>query len=132
MIAQALKTNGQAYTHQDLLEGISFEEVELLRKNLCLTQTELAPLLGITPSKLTRFKKKAALEYPASDQFYRLATIYVHALSLMNNDSSAAVRWLKADRKILEGKNALEWVNTTIGFEDIIHYIHRIEHGIPN
>ncbi|WMS88922.1 type II RES/Xre toxin-antitoxin system antitoxin [Pleionea litopenaei] len=115
---------------QKIRTGLSFKAFEELRKALEINRKELAELLLIKDSTLTRRKNKGKLLVHESDRVIRFAKLFDQASILLQGDNNAALNWLKSPLEILSGESPLEHAQTELGTREVEDLIGRIRHGV--
>jgi len=111
-------------------KGLSFKAFEELKKALEINRKELAELLLIKDSTLTRRKNKGKLLVHESDRVIRFAKLFDQASILLQGDKNAALIWLKSPLEVLSGESPLEHAQTELGSRDVEDLIGRIRHGV--
>ncbi len=110
-------------------KGINFTAIGRLEEAFHTSQKEVAKLLSIPPSTLTRRKKDGQLNTEESDRVVRFAHLKDNADELMGGDD-AAITWLRTPLEILGGETPLERARTELGFRDVEDLIGRLKHGV--
>ena len=78
----------------------------------------------------SRRKSKGKFTPEESERLLRLGTVFEQAVELFEGDRAAALRWLTAPRKALEGKTPLAYARTELGAREVEDLIGRLEHGV--
>ncbi|MCV6615446.1 MAG: DUF2384 domain-containing protein [Cellvibrionaceae bacterium] len=115
---------------KNLKQGLAFKAVEHLEIGLKVSQKEMAHILSIPISTLTRRKKEGQLRVDESDRAIRFAQLKDQALALMQGDDDAAINWLKTPLDLFEGETPLERASTEYGARDVEDLIGRLRHGV--
>lgn len=110
--------------------GIKFTAIKKLESGLNVSQKEIASLLSITVSTLTRRKKAGLLNMMESDRVIRFARLKDLALDLMQGDDQAAIAWLRTPQTILSGDCPLYHAKTEVGAREIEDLIGRLKCGV--
>lgn len=110
--------------------GLRFSAISHLEAAFEASQKEIAALLSIAPTTLTRRKKEGLLHADESDRVVRLARLKDSALALTRGDDAAAISWLKTPLPILGGESPLEHAGTELGARDVEDLIGRLRHGV--
>ena len=110
-------------------EGINFTAIGQLEEAFHTSQKEVANLLSIPPSTLTRRKKDGQLNTEESDRVVRFAHLKDSADELMGG-GDAAITWLRTPLDILGGETPLEHARTELGVRDVEDLIGRLKHGV--
>ena len=110
-------------------EGLSFSALERLVGVLGVPQGEVAGILGIPATTLSRRKRSGRLTRLESDRLMRIARLVEMAHGLMQGDGAAARRWLIAPHELLGGASPLAHASTEIGGREVEQLIGRLRHG---
>jgi putative toxin-antitoxin system antitoxin component (TIGR02293 family) len=122
--------SNQAALLLEIKKGLPFKAFEVLKTALEINRNELAVLLSINESTLTRRKNKGFLLAQESDRVIRFAKLFDQANILLQGDKNATLTWLKSPLEILSGESPLEHAQTELGTRDVEDLIGRIRHGI--
>jgi putative toxin-antitoxin system antitoxin component (TIGR02293 family) len=122
-------SNSAELIHQ-LERGFSFKTFHTLESRSGLPGPALASLVGIPERTLARRRSKGKFTPEESERLLRLGTVFEQAVELFEGDNAAALRWLTAPRKALEGKTPLAYARTEIGAREVENLIGRLEHGV--
>ena len=115
---------------QQVERGFSFKTLHTLETRSGLPGAALAGLVGIPERTLARRRSKGKFTPEESERLLRLGTVFEQAVELFEGDNAAALRWLTAPRKALEGKTPLAYARTEIGAREVENLIGRLEHGV--
>src|SRR5882672_10107289 len=115
---------------QQVERGFSFKTLHILESRSGLPGPALAGLVGIPGRTLARRKSKGRFTPEESERLLRLGTVFEQAVELFEGDNAAALRWLTAPRKTLEGKTPLAYARTELGAREVEDLIGRLEHGV--
>ena len=115
---------------QQVERGFSFKAFHNLESKSGLPGGTLASLVGIPPRTLARRKSKGKLSPDESERLLRLSNVFEMAVELFEGDNAAALRWLTAPRKALDGKTPLAYARTEVGAREVENLIGRMEHGV--
>lgn len=131
----ALKVTGvpsgnRAQMLANVRSGLGYKVISYLEDAFRVPQKEIAGVLSIPASTLTRRKKEGRLHADESDRVVRLAALKDAALALMQGNDDAAVAWLQTPLGILGGESPLQHASTEIGARDVEDLIGRIRHGV--
>jgi putative toxin-antitoxin system antitoxin component (TIGR02293 family) len=111
-------------------EGLSFGELEHLRRNMNLSREEVAELVQIRPRTLDRRKREGRLHPEESDRLLRASRVFGKAIALFEGDAASARGWLFSAQRALGGAVPLEMAKTEIGAREVEDLIGRLEHGV--
>ena len=110
--------------------GLAFSSVEKLERALHANRKEMASVLSIPISTLTRRKKEGRLQTDESGRVVRLAQLKDAAVAMMQGDDEAAISWLRTPLDILCGESPLQHAGTELGARDVEDLIGRIRYGV--
>lgn len=125
-----LSASNSAELIQQVERGFSFKTLHTLESRSGLPGAALAGLVGIPERTLARRKSKGKFTPEESERLLRLGTVFDQAVELFEGDRAAALRWLTAPRKALEGKTPLAYARTELGAREVEDLIGRLEHGV--
>jgi len=115
---------------QQVERGFSFKTLHALESQSGLPGPALAGLAGIPERTLARRKSAGKFTPEESERLLRLSTVFEMAVDLFEGDNAAALRWLTAPRKALEGNTPLAYARTELGAREVENLIGRLEHGV--
>lgn len=128
----ACPTGGMAAT--DVLSlvrcGLPFAALEKLVAAVGSTQKEVASVLGIPATTLSRRRRGGRLTPVESDHVIRIARLAVMARDLMAGDPVAAQRWFTTPHSILGDETPLRHASTETGGREVEDLIGRLRHGV--
>ena len=110
-------------------DGLSFSMLESLVGVLGVPQREVASIIGIPATTLSRRKRSGRLTQLESDRLMRIARLVEMAHRMMQGDGAAARRWMIAPHELLGGASPLAHASTEIGGREVEQLIGRIRHG---
>ena len=125
-----LSASNSAELIQQVERGFSFKTLHTLESRSGLPGVALAGLVGIPERTLARRKSKGKFTPEESERLLRLGTVFEQAVELFEGDRAAALRWLTAPRKALEGNTPLAYARTELGAREVEDLIGRLEHGV--
>jgi len=125
-----LSASNSAELIQQVERGFSFKTLHTLESRSGLPGAALAGLVGIPERTLARRRSKGKFTPEESERLLRLGTVFEQAVELFEGDSAAALRWLTAPRKALEGKTPLAYARTELGAREVEDLIGRLEYGV--
>jgi putative toxin-antitoxin system antitoxin component (TIGR02293 family) len=131
---RAVRKNGAngAGPHQlarKVQAGLSFSEVETLRRQLGLPLEQLSKTLGISRATLHRRKASGRLAPDQSDKVVRFARIFQHAQQVFGDEERARL-WLTFPQYGLGGEVPLDFARTEVGAREVDDLLGRIEYGV--
>lgn len=110
--------------------GLPFVALENLVTALGSTQKEVASVLGIPATTLSRRRRGGRLTSIESDHVIRIARLTVMARSLMAGDPIAAQRWLTTGHPVLRHETPLRHASTETGGREVEDLIGRLRQGV--
>jgi len=112
-------------------EGIPWGVVAGFKKELGLTDGELAGILDISQRTLSRMRQSGGrLTASAGDRFYRVVRIYSLARKVFEDDRGAAREWLHHSQAGLGGRSPLDFLRTEAGAREVEDLLGRMEYGV--
>ncbi|NPU92127.1 MAG: DUF2384 domain-containing protein [Gammaproteobacteria bacterium] len=114
----------------NLRSGLAFHTIDALAEAYDASRKDIALVLSIPVSTLSRRKKEGRLQPDESDRVARLARLKDAAVEMMNGDNDAAVQWLKTPLHILNDESPLTHASSEIGAREVEDLIIRIQHGV--
>lgn len=124
------RTGRRADMLNNIKKGLKFTSIGHLETAFRASQKEIARVLSIPNTTLSRRRSEGRLHADESDRVVRLARLKDSALALMNFDDDAAIAWLHAPLDILDGESPLEHATTELGAQDVEDLIGRLRHGV--
>ena len=110
-------------------DGLPFSTLESLVSVLGVPQKEVASIIGIPATTLSRRRKNGRLTQLESDRLMRIARLVEMAHGMMQGDAVAARRWLTAPHDLLDGAKPLAHASTEVGGREVEQLIGRLCHG---
>ena len=110
--------------------GVPYRVFVRLARVTGLGEQELREVAGIARSTLQRREKEKRFNAAESDRLYRVAEVWEAALMLWNGDVGAAHAWLTQPVKGLGGERPVDLLQTTLGTQQVLDLIGRLEHGV--
>lgn len=109
--------------------GLLAKDLIAVQRALQAPQREVAKILSIPISTLTRRKKAGRLNRDESERVVRIAHLVDSANSLIG-DEAATRTWLRTPMDLLGGNTPLEHAETEMGARDVEDLIGRLCHGV--
>lgn len=114
----------------NIRRGLPFDVIETLEEAYGASRKELAEVLSIPVSTLTRRRKEGTLHADESDRVARLARLKDAAVAMMQGDDDAAIQWLHTPLEVLGDETPMAHASTEMGTRDVEDLIGRIRHGV--
>ncbi len=130
LVFLGLRTFDTAGLLERLKNGLAFASFSRLRKNIHLSQEELANLVQISPRTLARRRSLKRLETDESDRLVRLSRVFGKTVELFEGNDAAARSWLSRTQLGLGGKRPLDLLGSEVGAREVETLIERLEHGV--
>jgi putative toxin-antitoxin system antitoxin component (TIGR02293 family) len=115
---------------QQVERGFSYKTLHSLESSSGIPSPALAGMAGIPERTLARRKAAGRFTPEESERLLRLSTVFELAVELCEGDNAAALRWLTAPRKALEGNTPLAYARTEVGAREVENLIGRLEEGV--
>jgi len=96
---------------------------------LQVSERQLANIVSIPVSTLTRRKRAGRLNTVESERVYRMIRIYNRAMEVLGSDE-AATRWIHTKIKALGWQTPFSYADTEIGAREVEAVLGRIDHGV--
>lgn len=110
-------------------EGIPTSRFDALKELLDVPVTTLAEVVGITPSTLSRRRKRGVFNKDESERILRIARIVLRAKDVLDGIENAR-KWLTEPARALGGEPPLEFADTEPGAREVERLLIRLEHGV--
>lgn len=110
-------------------DGIPTERFDALKELLEVRTETLADVVGITPSTLSRRRKRGFFDKDESDRVLRLAHVVLRAIDVLDGRENAR-KWLTEPARALGGEPPLEFADTEPGAREVERLLLRLEHGV--
>ena len=108
---------------------LPFETFNEIKKELGLTQAELADLAQISLRTLSRRKKQGHFTSTESERLQRFRDLLETAQNVLEDEDSAR-KWLKSEVPALGGETPLHFAKHESGAREVFDLIGRIEYGV--
>jgi putative toxin-antitoxin system antitoxin component (TIGR02293 family) len=112
-----------------LRSGLPYSVLEALAHDFQLDLKELAPILDIPWTTLTRRRRAKRFRPDESDRIYRLAHVLAMATDVLEKKERAS-RWVRKPNRALGGEAPLRLLDTDVGARQVEAILGRIEHGV--
>ena len=111
-------------------EGLPSQVIGSVVKASEISEEIIYKSLRIASRTAARRKASAGKLKPReSELVYRFSKVLVAAAAILG-DKSRAKEWLLSENRALCGNRPIELLDTSIGFDDVMNVLHRIEHGV--
>ena len=120
------KTTGLA---QAVREGIPASRFDALKELLGVSTGRLADVVGISPSTLSRRRKRGTFDKGESERVLRIARIALRAVEVLGGRENAR-KWLTEPARALGGEEPLQFADTEPGAREVERLLIRLEHGV--
>jgi putative toxin-antitoxin system antitoxin component (TIGR02293 family) len=110
-------------------EGLSTALFGQVASCLQVSESQLAKIVSIPVSTLTRRKRSGKLNTVESERVYRMIRIYNRAKEVLGSDEAAS-RWMHTKIKALGWQTPLYYADTEIGAREVEAVLGRIDHGV--
>ncbi len=111
-------------------KGLKFSSINHLEAAYGASRKEIAEVLSIPLSTLTRRKNEGRLHTDESDRVVRLAQLKGAVLAMVNDDDDTAITWLRTPLDVLGGESPMKHASTEWGARDVEDLIGRLCHGV--
>lgn len=110
-------------------EGLSTYVLEVIRRDLQLSNSELAHVVSISPRTLARRKKEVRLPSDESERAYRVARLIEIATDILGSKDETQ-GWMKEHNFALGNQRPLDLIRTEPGAQLVERTLRQIQHGI--
>ena len=110
--------------------GFSQNNFNKVKSALGFNDAEMAKVLSLSESSLTRMKSLNKFSSTSSDRLFKLAEAAAFGLIVFNGSHNHLKKWLKTNLKPFDGKRPLDYMTNHYGIDMVIQALGRIEHGI--
>ncbi|WP_283184426.1 antitoxin Xre-like helix-turn-helix domain-containing protein [Pseudomonas svalbardensis] len=116
--------------HDLVREGLPFE---YLARITCLLQVPrgiISKSIYMSPTTLARRAKAGRFDTVESDRLVALVTLFDEALSLFENDTTAATEWMSSPVRGLGSKRPVDMLGTRVETKAVFDLIGQLEKGV--
>jgi putative toxin-antitoxin system antitoxin component (TIGR02293 family) len=110
-------------------EGIPAGRFDALKELLGVSTEQLTDVVGISPSTLSRRRKRGRFDKDESERILRVARIALRAAEVLGGPENAR-KWLTEPARALGGEKPLEFADTEPGAREVERLLIRLEHGV--
>jgi putative toxin-antitoxin system antitoxin component (TIGR02293 family) len=113
-----------------LRDGLPAKVIECIVEASAVSEDIIYRSLRIAKRTAARRKATACrLKATESELIYRFSKVVVAATEILGNRDKAR-EWLLTGNRALQGERPIDLLDTTIGFEDVMDVLQRIEFGV--
>jgi putative toxin-antitoxin system antitoxin component (TIGR02293 family) len=116
--------------HDLIHQGLPFEHLDQIATLLNVQRGVISRAIGVSPATLMRRAKVGRFTTVESDRLVALVTLFHEALSLFENDKTAATEWMSSPVRGLGSKCPLYMLGTRVETKAVLDLIGRLERGI--
>jgi len=124
-----LESDSPADVVRVIRQGLPTEHFDALQEALDVTTRDLAQIVGITQSTLSRRRQHGPFNADESERIVRIARLFNHAVRAMESKETAR-KWLKEPARALGGESPLRFADTEPGAREVERLLTRLEHGV--
>jgi putative toxin-antitoxin system antitoxin component (TIGR02293 family) len=110
-------------------DGVSKNDLELLKRKTALDYTMLAKALSVTRATLINKKKNEKFNAGLSEKILGMADLYSYGFEVFE-DEDRFNQWMSKPNKALNGKAPYDLIDNQFGREEVKNLIGRIDYGI--
>ena len=110
-------------------EGIPAGRFDALKELLGVSTERLTEVVGISPSTLSRRRKRGRFDKDESERILRVARIALRAADVLGGPENAR-KWLTEPARALGGERPLAFADTEPGAREVERLLIRLEHGV--
>ncbi len=110
--------------------GLSGQFFLHLCKLLAIPEKELAEIIRVPQTTLSKRKSRGYFSPTESERLYRIFRLVKKAVEVFDNNPEYAQTWLKSEALGLDGSIPLEFAKTEIGAKEVENLLIRIDEGI--
>jgi putative toxin-antitoxin system antitoxin component (TIGR02293 family) len=110
--------------------GFAFNALRSMESHSGISVARIAAIIGIPERTLARRKTEGRLTSDESERLLRIARVFENAVDLFECDSTNALKWLTAPKRVFENQTPLEYSRTELGAREVENLMGRLEHGV--
>jgi len=129
LVFPELESDSPADVVRAIRQGLPTEHFDALQEALDVTTRDLAQIVGITQSTLSRRRQHGPFNADESERIVRIARLFNHAVRAMESKETAR-KWLKEPARALGGESPLRFADTEPGAREVERLLTRLEHGV--
>jgi len=115
---------------KEIKSGLSFSYLTTMTDFLNISQFRLGQSLKITKRTMARRKTEGKFTPEESERIIRIYRIIQKALNVFDGDVPSVKMWLENPKKALGGETPIDFADTDIGAQEVMHLLGRIDHGV--
>jgi putative toxin-antitoxin system antitoxin component (TIGR02293 family) len=127
--AMGLPSRG-ARLYELIHQGLPFELLDQIASLLLMQQADIFKAICMSSTTLARRAKAGRLNTVESDRLVALITVFEEAVSLFENDTVAAAKWMCSPVKGLGLRRPLDMLGTRVETNAVLDLIGRLERGV--
>ena len=110
-------------------DGVSKNDLELLKMKTALDYTMLAKALSVTRATLINKKKNEKFNAGLSEKILGMADLYSYGFEVFE-DENRFTQWMSKPNKALGGQAPYDLIDNQFGREEVKNLIGRIDYGV--
>jgi putative toxin-antitoxin system antitoxin component (TIGR02293 family) len=112
-------------------EGMSVEVIRTIQERMSFTNKEISRFLDISESTLHRYLRspKNTLKKDEAEKAYHISKVIAKGLEVFE-EKEAFLQWLHTSNTALGGAKPIDWMPSSIGREQLLEVLVRIEYGM--
>jgi putative toxin-antitoxin system antitoxin component (TIGR02293 family) len=115
---------------ENIKSGVSFSYLQTMAATLDASQLRLGQSLNISKRTMHRRKTEGKFTADESERIMRMYKIIQKALDVFDGDIEDTRLWIKTPKKSLGGEIPMDFADTDVGAQEVVHLLGRIEHGV--
>ncbi len=115
----------------EVREGLPFDLLQTLVREIALTTVQTARLLGISARTLERRRVEGRLSPDESNRLLQVMDLWKHVLRVFEGDRERARTWLTRPKHLLGGESPLQRLDTYPGARQVEQMLLSIEFSMP-
>jgi putative toxin-antitoxin system antitoxin component (TIGR02293 family) len=111
-------------------KGMPSKVIQAIQDRGNFSNKDISSFLDISESTLQRYRKSAkTLKKDDAEKAFHLSSVLAKGISILG-DEEKFNQWLNLENKAIGGIKPITWLNSSIGREEILRLLNRIEYGI--
>ncbi|WP_223616279.1 antitoxin Xre-like helix-turn-helix domain-containing protein [Pseudomonas sp. BF-B-30] len=116
--------------HDLVREGLPFEYLERIASLLQVQRGVVSKAICMSPTTMARRAKAGRFDTVESDRLVALVVLFDEALSLFENDKTAATEWMSSPVRGLGSKRPIDMLRTRVETKAVLDLIGQLERGV--